>query len=135
MGFLRSATFHGFVSAIGYVLLIGILLAGVLGYAFRQRWAPRVLAQLVKDEKKADEHDHAHDADSLELSEQAQKHLGLTPMVVKLGPFERTISIPGIVVELPGQSSVEVPAPMGGIITDIHLSEGQAVQPGRRVSE
>jgi multidrug efflux pump subunit AcrA (membrane-fusion protein) len=132
MGFLRSATFHGFVSAMGYVLLVGFLLAAVLGYAFRDRLVPVVLAKLVKEEKKADEH---HDPNSLELSEQAQKHLGLRPLVVRIEPFERTISIPGLVVERPGRSSVEVPAPMAGIITDIHVGESAAVQPGRRLSE
>jgi len=135
MGIFSNSKFHGLVSAIGYVLLVAILLAAGLAYPFRERWAPIVLAKLVKHSKKADEHDHHDDANSLELSEQAQKHLGLKPLVVKLDPFERTISIPGIVVERPGRSSVEVPAPMAGIITDIHVGEGAAVQPGRRSSE
>jgi multidrug efflux pump subunit AcrA (membrane-fusion protein) len=133
MGFLRNATFHGFISAMGYVLLVAILLAAGLGYAFADRWAPRALAWLATESKKADEPAHG-DADSLELSEQAQKHLGLKPLVVKLEPFERTISIPGIVVERPGSSSVEVPAPMAGIVTDIHVGEGAAVQPEHRSS-
>ena len=84
----------------------------------------------------ADEHDHDHDAeagaaDSLELSEQARKNIGLELMTVELRDFERTISVPGMIVEQPGRTSLEVSAPLTGIVTKIYPIQGQAVEPGQ----
>ena len=80
-------------------------------------------------------HNHAEhsEADSLELSEQARKNIGLRVAKVELKPFTRTISIPGIVVERPGRSTVEITAPMTGIVTAIYAIEGQAVEPGQKL--
>ncbi len=83
-------------------------------------------------------HDHAgHDeADSLELSDQARKNIGLTPdklIPVKLQSFTRTISIPAIVVERPGKTRLTIVAPMTGIVTNVNVTSGEAVQAGREL--
>src|SRR5687767_9916909 len=53
-----------------------------------------------------DGHDHAghEDAASLELSAQALKNIGYEPFTVALRDFERSISLPGMVVERPGKT-------------------------------
>ena len=81
-------------------------------------------------------HDHAgHNAtNSIELSLQARKNIGLgDPLKVKLEPFTKTVSVPGMVVERPGRSTVEVTAPMTGVVTRIYPIEGEAVEPGAKL--
>jgi membrane fusion protein, heavy metal efflux system len=101
-----------------------------------------------EEEAGADEHDHAHEtakppvydhphdeAATVKLSAAAQKNIGLRTAVVKLGPFERTMSVPGVVVERPGWSIVEVTAPMTGVVTHIYPIQGEAVRPGQPLFE
>lgn len=80
-------------------------------------------------------HDHGHtghnEATSLELSKQAQQSIGLTVAAVKLQTFERTITVPGLITERPGKSVIAVTAPLTGVITNIFVIQGEAVQPGR----
>jgi multidrug efflux pump subunit AcrA (membrane-fusion protein) len=81
-------------------------------------------------------HDHAgHDeGNSIELSLQARKNIGLgEPLKVQLQTFTKTLSVPGMVVERPGRSTIEVTAPMTGIITRIYPIEGEAVEPGAKL--
>ncbi|MEN6404942.1 MAG: efflux RND transporter periplasmic adaptor subunit [Thermoguttaceae bacterium] len=83
-----------------------------------------------------DEHDHAHaaqnhkhdEATSIKLSKQAQNNIGLRLTKVALGPFERTMNVPGIVVERPGWSVLEVTAPMTGVVMQIYPIQGEAVR-------
>ena len=82
------------------------------------------------------EHSHAgHDeANSLELSLQARKNIGLgDPLKIELEDFTKTVTVPGMVVERPGRSTVEVTAPMTGVITRIYAVEGEAVEPGAKL--
>ncbi len=95
----------------------------------------------------ADEHEHAHEgepaghhhsheeATTVKLSPAAQKNIGLRVAMVKLGPFERTVSVPGVVVERPGWSIVEVTAPMAGVVTHVYPIQGEAVRPGQPLFE
>jgi multidrug efflux pump subunit AcrA (membrane-fusion protein) len=82
-------------------------------------------------------HDHAghDDANSLELSEQARKSIGLEVGKVTLGPYERTVSVPGIVAEQPGRTSIHVTSPFDGIVTKVERSRGEAVAPGEPLFE
>jgi len=72
-----------------------------------------------------DEHDHAHEvkkiynhvhdeAGAIKISDQAKGNIGLRVARVALSTFERTITVPGIVVERPGWSVMEVTTPMTG---------------------
>ena len=131
------------MSAVACSLVLGILLAE--GY---QRWSDRVSLASASPGgvgEEADEHGtpaeagHAHegeaapgaaDVTSLKLSEQGRKNIGLTLAEVALSDFERTVEIPGVLVERPGQTKILVSAPMTGIVTRIHVIRGEAVVPG-----
>jgi cobalt-zinc-cadmium efflux system membrane fusion protein len=77
-------------------------------------------------------YDHPHDeAAAIQLSRQARGNIGLRLERVALRSFERTITVPGIVVERPGWSALEVTAPMTGVVTRIYPIQGEAVQPGQ----
>ena len=82
-------------------------------------------------------HDHAAHAktDSLELSKQAQANIRMKVGKVELSTFERTITIPGMLRERPGRSTVEITAPLTGIVTQIYPIEGEAVRPGQKLFE
>jgi len=82
------------------------------------------------------QYDHPHDdAAALALSKQARGNIGLRLARVELRPFERTITVPGIVVERPGWSMMEITAPMTGVVTRIYPIQGEAVQPGQPLFE
>jgi biotin carboxyl carrier protein len=80
--------------------------------------------------------EHAHEAtDAIVLSPAAQKNIGLHLAKVELKSFERTMSVPGMVVERPGWSELEVTAPMTGAVTRIYPIQGEAVRPGEPLFE
>ncbi|MCA9113343.1 MAG: efflux RND transporter periplasmic adaptor subunit, partial [Planctomycetaceae bacterium] len=83
-------------------------------------------------------HDHGshaghNDATALELSEQGRRNIGLTPemlQTVQLESFQKSITVPAVVVERPGRTRVQVATPMTGVITHVHALEGEAVELG-----
>lgn len=79
-----------------------------------------------------DEHEHEghEEANSLELSPQARKSIGLTTGRVALEEYERTIAIPAVVAERPGRTRIQVAAPLTGTVTAVLIAKGQAVEPG-----
>lgn len=83
-----------------------------------------------EDEHEPSAHyDHKHDeAASIKLSKQAQNNIGLRLTKVALEPFERTMNVPGMVIERPGWSAIEVTAPMTGVVTRIYPIQGEAVR-------
>jgi multidrug efflux pump subunit AcrA (membrane-fusion protein) len=80
-------------------------------------------------------HDHEHEghseANSLVLSPQARKNIGLRTGTVELQPYVRSIAVPATVIGRPGRSHVEVTAPLGGLVTRVYAIEGEAVEPGQ----
>lgn len=88
-------------------------------------------------EDHANQHGHAahghNEATSLELTAQGRRNLGLTDDYLKpvvLQTFQRSITVPAVVVERPGRTRVEVAAPMTGIVTHVYAVQGEAVTPG-----
>jgi multidrug efflux pump subunit AcrA (membrane-fusion protein) len=100
----------------------------------------------AKDDHAHDEHghdDHAHagheehaahaEVESLELSTQAMKNLGLTAEFLKpitTATYYRTISVPAVIVERPGRTVLQVSTPMTGVVTQVSAVPGSAVEPG-----
>jgi len=81
-------------------------------------------------EDATDTHAGHDDATTIELSEQAQRNVGLSLVTVEPRDFQRTVSIPATVVERPGRSQITVSAPLTGIVTKIYPIRGEAVMPG-----
>ncbi len=122
------------------VTLAVLAAAGYAAYRTQDRWVPVVFP--AKAAKPADDHagharhdDHAgHDhgarADRVTLSEQAQKNLGLD--VDQLTPQEywRTILIPGVVVDRPGETDRGVTSKVAGVVTAINARPGSTVKGG-----
>jgi multidrug efflux pump subunit AcrA (membrane-fusion protein) len=105
---------------------------------------PRVAAQAQEEHdhaKNADGgHDHAghSETESLELTPQALKNLGLTEEYlrpIELANFYRTVTIPAIVAAKPGRTDIQVSSPMIGIVQHVHAVSGEAVVPGDMLFE
>ncbi len=135
------------------LLMLCIVAGGA--YASRNLWWTSLntkVDQMVgksataKDDHSHDEHghdDHAHagheehaphaEVESLELSAQAMKNLGLTAEFLKpvtTATYYRTISVPAVIVERPGRSVLQVSTPMTGVVTKVSAVPGSAVEPG-----
>lgn len=130
----------------GVAIVVVVSLAGGLTFVFRDQWLPRakVFVASVTDAEYPTEdaahgtddgHNHGHsghdESNSLELSPQARKNIGLTATRIELRAFDKTVSMPALVVERPGRSQVEVTAPLGGRVTRVYLVQGEAVMPGQ----
>ena len=76
--------------------------------------------------------DHKHEeAAAVKLSSTAQDNVGLKLAKVELNAFERTITVPAMVVERPGRSAMQVAAPLTGVVTRIWPLQGETVTPGQ----
>jgi membrane fusion protein, heavy metal efflux system len=80
--------------------------------------------------KKTPDHKHI-EAESVKLSQTAQANVGLQLAKVELRPFERTISVPAMIVERPGHSSIQVAAPLTGVVKRVWPLQGETVTPGQ----
>jgi cobalt-zinc-cadmium efflux system membrane fusion protein len=130
-----------------------LIVAGAAGGFFsRNLWLPQLRQANARDQDPHAGHNHAkgehpdderpadkrsgeearHDEDSvLKLSPQAQKNVGMRQMTIKLRDFDRTMTVPAMIIERPGRTRVKVSAPMTGIVTRIYPIEGEAVTPGQ----
>lgn len=142
-----------FGKASPWIIATVVVSAVVAGIATQHLWLPRVQELIAQkgpsgheeqpgatSEKKAsaDEHEgHDHtghdEATSLELSQQARKNIGLKEGKVALSEFTKSVTVPGIVVERPGQSTLEVTAPLTGIVKEIFAIQGSVVVPGQKL--
>ncbi len=124
----------------------GLLVLGVGTITFSSWW-PRVntlVDQIVaKPQLSEDSHDHGHEehaahgaaeVSSLELSAQAKLNLGLTAEYlrpIELANYQKTIPIPSVIVERPGQTLIQVSTPMTGVVTAVAAIQGSAVETGQ----
>ena len=99
--------------------------ASVLAYPF---WKPWLFPDPAKEP--AEEHEHAN---VVKLSPQAQASLRLEVKPVRPGPYRRTVTMPGTVIELPGKSDHAVTAPVAGVIEGISVYPWDRVQPKQKL--
>ena len=133
----------------GRIATIATIIALVVAGLTWNSWWPAVngLVDRVTNRKaapgEAAHEDHAHApaasataAAFLDLSPEAMKNLGLTSDMlrpIELKTFRKTISVPAIIVERPGQTLTQISTPMTGVITEVAAIEGSAVEPGQRL--
>lgn len=143
--FLRNHRYW-FVAAL---LIVGASGATVFFLPRAREWTARQFGWRTPDAQRSSgpqQHDqHGHDyshehpghdeANALELSQQAEGNIGLKTMILELSSFERTISMPGMVIERPGRSILRVTAPLTGVVTKIYPIQGEAVTPGQPLFE
>ena len=69
----------------------------------------------------------------LELNAQARSNLKLKVSQVNPRDYWRTLQIPGVIEDRPGQTDRGITAPLSGVITRVHALEGDIIQPGDRL--
>ena len=77
-----------------------------------------------------DEHGHA-ESESIALSPQARKNIGLKTGEVELTNADRSITVPAIVTERPGETTFHIAAPLTGVVTGLSIVRGEAVESGK----
>jgi len=130
-------------------MAVVVAIAGIVaGYLSRDGWLPKASQLLAAAQERlrdgegdqntaADAHGEVDaqvapaEVTSLQLSEQAQKNVGLQLVTVQPQDFDRTINVPAMVKERPGRTEIKVSAPMTGIVTRIYPIRGEAVPPGQ----
>jgi cobalt-zinc-cadmium efflux system membrane fusion protein len=105
--------------------------AAFAAYRTQERWWPVVFPG-AKAEEKAEGHDHDHEpqGDRVKLSPQAQQNLKLdvdTPVPTE---YWRTLSIPGTIVDRPGESDRGVTSKVAGVVTAVKARPGDSVKAG-----
>jgi multidrug efflux pump subunit AcrA (membrane-fusion protein) len=112
-------------------------------------WLPALAQKLAKSiAPPADEHDHHHggghdehadheheheheqDPDVLEVSNEAQRTLGIRVAPLVRDDYERTMPIPGLVAPIGGVTYHDVTTKASGEILRIHALQGQIVKAG-----
>jgi biotin carboxyl carrier protein len=111
------------------------VVAGLAAAAFftRDSWQP----WLTAGQSGAEAEDHAappaQEAQVLKLSPQARGNLGLVSRPVQPQTYWRTLQVPGVVVDRPGQSDRGVTAPAVSSVAQVHAYPGDTVKPGDRL--
>ncbi len=125
------------------VTLALLCAAGYAAYRTQDRWLPHVFPA-KSAAKSGDGHDHGeggghddhagHDhgprGDRVKLSEQAQKNLALDVDTLTPQEYWRTIMVPGIVVDRPGESDRGVTSKVAGVVIAIKARPGDTVKGG-----
>lgn len=118
--------------------LIAVVVVGVLGaaaWATSSKWLPQrgESSAVEAHGEHGDEHGHSHAsgaaATSVKLSAKALKNIGFEPLAIKLGDFERKITLPAMVIEQPGRNQIHVTAPLTGAVAEVMIVPGEAVEP------
>jgi multidrug efflux pump subunit AcrA (membrane-fusion protein) len=145
-----DAATHRFRFRAGTVLAIIAVVAVIAAASTFSRWSGPAAATWLQlwtasaaensphdshEEAAHDHGDHSHEPAFVELSPQAQRNIGLQTAKVTRGDFKRSISVPAVIVERPGRSTVEVTAPLTGIVERIGVIQGEAVTPSQFLFE
>ena len=116
--------------------------ASYAAYRTQEKWVPYVFPAKSAAKSSGHGHDHGeaaaghegHDhgakSDRVKISPQAQKNLGLDVDTLTPQEYWRTMLIPGVVVDRPGQSDRSVTSKVAGVITAIKARPGDTVKAG-----
>lgn len=140
-----KSQWHGwfrFVVIIGGALA-GAITIGLFAFQLGRNDATDKLAQVAGHASDSHQspghqspgHGAAEKAGSLQLSEQARKNIALELITIAPRDFQRTITIPAVLVDRPGRTKIAVSAPMTGIILRVFPIQGEAVASGAPLFE
>jgi multidrug efflux pump subunit AcrA (membrane-fusion protein) len=116
--------------------LVALAVVGAIGaaaWATSGRWLPKSPGSVAKSSEAEHEHEHEHASHgaetSVKLSANALKNIGFKPVKIALGSFERKITLPAIVIEQPGRNQIHVTSPLTGVVAEVEIVPGEAVEP------
>jgi multidrug efflux pump subunit AcrA (membrane-fusion protein) len=121
-----------FIAPLVAVLVLSGL--GTAAYLTRESWVGHVFPDTTKPTT-PDPHAEPdeHEEDEVHLSDMARRNLKLELGRVSPRPYWRTVPVPGIVVERPGETERAVTTRLGGVVTKVSAKPGDRVTPGQRL--
>lgn len=119
------------------ILYLAILLGGIVVGLFLPINQIRNTVADIFDLSSAEESDEPADDAPLqvEITETAQDSLGLKVRRADIKPYEASYELPAMVEELPGVDSIAMAARLEGLVTRIHIGEGESVRSGDLIFE
>jgi multidrug efflux pump subunit AcrA (membrane-fusion protein) len=122
-------------------MVVAIAAISAAAWLGRAQWWPYFAGEQVSDADEVTGHvhqhaGHAHSAgpeNAIQISDKGLKNIGFRPITVGLQTYQRTESLPAIIVEQPGRTQTHVAAPLTGVIKAIYVVEGEAIEPGSRM--
>lgn len=116
-----------------FVTIAVLVTISVAGYVTREQWLPLLHPTAPANAtsqtgEPAGEEPAANN--KIVVSEQAQLNLGLTAKPLKPQTYWKTIQVPGMVVDQPGQSDRGVVATATGVVSNVYHFPGETVQQG-----
>ncbi|VTS07050.1 efflux RND transporter periplasmic adaptor subunit [Tuwongella immobilis] len=123
------------------VAMIAVIAIGGAAFALwqtREQWQPLVFPGIGTASAESDAESPPASAgeapsEKILLSEAAQKNLRLIAKPLTPQTYWKTITVPGMVIDLPGQSDRIVISPVTGIVTAIRRRAGDVVRPGEEL--
>lgn len=123
-----------FLALAGTALVAGLAVAA---FFTRDLWRPWLTSLLPQAESRAPGGPGGLpgklELTQVKISPQARQNLGLVTKPVQVQTYRRTIQVPGMVVDRPGQSDRGVTAPAVSVVTKVHAYPGDTVRPGERL--
>ena len=116
------------------VVVVVVFAAGAAtaAYLTRDSWRQYVFPgkpDETEPERAVHEHDHEEVLKGT-LSPLAQQNLGIVAAEPTPREYWRKLVIPGLVVDLPGESDRRVSTKVAGVVTDVRVGLGDSVKPG-----
>ena len=111
------------------VLVLGLVTA--MGYLTRSHWRPLLLRDNAGDSNETrNDAETTPQSGKVLLTDQAIANLGLKAKPVRPQSHWKTIQVPGMVVDRPGQSDLSIVSPAAGVITHANCIPGTTVRAG-----
>ncbi len=118
-----------------YALVAIVVLAIAVGaFMTQDQWMPLLAGgQSEEDAMQAESEAPIEEPKVLKLSESARKNLNLVSKPIRSQTYWRTIPIPGIIADRPGETDRGITSPAVGVVTEIFAYPGQTVRPGEKL--
>lgn len=133
---MRWNSFKKITTPLAYIVVIGCIGAAV--WLGRPYWQPLIGETASYDSSSTSSPNQTliQQVDKpkiLELNEQARANLNLISAPAKPQTYWRTLQIPGVVEDRPGQTDRGITAPLAGVVTRVHAFEGDIIRPGEKL--
>lgn len=106
-----------------------VLALVVAGFLTRDTWLPWVMTVKPQGDPPSG-HETAAVPDKVLLSDQAITNLGIKALPLVPSVYWKSIMVPGMIVDRPGQSDRGIVSPVMGVIQTVHRFPGESVAPG-----
>lgn len=120
------------------VILIALVGIGVAGFATRDSWLRgpwwsqdrTAVSDDVGSSEQPPAGEDGANLETLRLNRESRRNLDLISKPVRVQDYWRTLQIPGMVIDRPGETDRGVTSPVEGVVEKIHAYGGDIVHPG-----